>query len=584
MPFTKHRLVCIIRYLVFYRIKLILQMEGFQLATDKMYELAFEYKKTKLWKRLHDNELFAVKFSDGVIGYCCIMGMADKLYSFMVYLGEKGFQSYREIATLEMGETEFEYRERLLSQDCLQCVFDNKESLSEEEFAEVQKYAKDHGVSIRGRNAYPHFARFRPKYYPWRLDDEKEQGYLCEALQAAVVFGKYLENHNEEEAGLKFVEEVTELPLLERENDIYLWKNTEIPNIIPTEYPRPKVVSDLMAAKLKKAPKGRAWECELIRMLSPVQEDEQKAPYFPVMLFAVERGTNYLLPIAPVMYYEEHPEELLNVFVEALLKENIRPSALLVRNERTLALLEELCRKAKISLSICEELPSLDMAEADFLDEFGPDGERIEEEDRMKAAEDMLDYLLNMEDSQVDDLPDVLKNQLLTLADFGELSDELSNKIRQLFSKKTKKGGKKRKKAANLPEKSYVISVSLYTGCYRHIQISSKMTLYDLHKVILDAFGFDDDHGHAFFMDNVRWSHFDSYFSDNMDEEDNVTKDHKLEEVGLEAGKKFKYLFDFGDEWMFQCKVLRILEKITPQARIVRSKGEAPEQYPDWED
>ena len=35
---------------------------------------------------------------------------------------------------------------------------------------------------------------------------------------------------------------------------------------------------------------------------------------------------------------------------------------------------------------------------------------------------------------------------------------------------------------------SYVISVSVGTGCYRHIQISKNATLYKLHEAILDAF------------------------------------------------------------------------------------------------
>ena len=41
---------------------------------------------------------------------------------------------------------------------------------------------------------------------------------------------------------------------------------------------------------------------------------------------------------------------------------------------------------------------------------------------------------------------------------------------------------------------SFVISVSLGTGCYRHIQISANATLYKLHQAILKAFEFEDDH------------------------------------------------------------------------------------------
>ena len=50
--------------------------------------------------------------------------------------------------------------------------------------------------------------------------------------------------------------------------------------------------------------------------------------------------------------------------------------------------------------------------------------------------------------------------------------------------------------------RSYVISVSLAKGCYRHIRIPATATLYQLHKAILTAVAFEDDHANAFFMDN----------------------------------------------------------------------------------
>lgn len=135
---------------------------------------------------------------------------------------------------------------------------------------------------------------------------------------------------------------------------------------------------------------------------------------------------------------------------------------------------------------------------------------------------------------------------------------------------------------------SYVISVSLGTGCYRHIQISSSATLFRLHQAILNAFEFEDDHMHAFFMDNKRWSQEDCYVSSKSEPTDRLTKRYSLEKAGVAKGKKFLYLFDFGDEWVFQCKVLRELDEKTDIPGVVRSAGEAPEQYPqydeDWEE
>ena len=95
---------------------------------------------------------------------------------------------------------------------------------------------------------------------------------------------------------------------------------------------------------------------------------------------------------------------------------------------------------------------------------------------------------------------------------------------------------------------SYVISVSLGTGCYRHIQISKSATLYKLHQAILDAFEFVDDHTHAFFMDNKTWSQADAYYSMKMDGYERLTKGRKLERLDLAKGSQFKYVFDFGEE------------------------------------
>lgn len=131
---------------------------------------------------------------------------------------------------------------------------------------------------------------------------------------------------------------------------------------------------------------------------------------------------------------------------------------------------------------------------------------------------------------------------------------------------------------------SYVISVSLGTGCYRHIQISANASLYKLHQAILKAFEFEDDHEHAFFMDNHVWSPADAYFSSKAEAGDRLTKKYTLKKLQLAKGQKFKYIFDFGNEWEFQCKVLRELEEDTKTPLVIRSAGESPEQYPEWEE
>jgi hypothetical protein len=60
-----------------------------------------------------------------------------------------------------------------------------------------------------------------------------------------------------------------------------------------------------------------------------------------------------------------------------------------------------------------------------------------------------------------------------------------------------------------------------------------------------------------------------------------------LDTLDLKVGKKFLYLFDYGDEWRFNVRVHAVNADADPDAeypRIVESVGQAPQQYPQWED
>ena len=56
------------------------------MISDKLYQLAFEYKKTKLWKKLWDTDLFAIQPPDGPICYICVMGAAGDHCAIGAYI------------------------------------------------------------------------------------------------------------------------------------------------------------------------------------------------------------------------------------------------------------------------------------------------------------------------------------------------------------------------------------------------------------------------------------------------------------------------------------------------------------------
>jgi hypothetical protein len=128
---------------------------------------------------------------------------------------------------------------------------------------------------------------------------------------------------------------------------------------------------------------------------------------------------------------------------------------------------------------------------------------------------------------------------------------------------------------------SYVISVSLKPRCYRNIRISCDATLAQLSVAILGAYEFENDHAYAFFMDNNAWSDVDSYYMESVGEcdDDRFTCNVSLRQLSLNLGMKFLYIFDFGDEWRFQCEVMQIIDEISIAPAVVQKMGASPKQY-----
>lgn len=165
-----------------------------------------------------------------------------------------------------------------------------------------------------------------------------------------------------------------------------------------------------------------------------------------------------------------------------------------------------------------------------------------------------------------------------------EPSEEMEIELKTLKNKNVNVGGKIKEKN-NRINKYYIISVKLNSDCYRHIKLPVDTTLEQFADTIIYSFDFMNDHAHAFFMDNISWSKEDCYYSTLIDEEDKYrhTSDYTLDVV--EVGYEFRFIFDFGDEWTFQCKVLKEEEEETINyLEIIKTVGDSPEQYPNYDE
>jgi len=130
----------------------------------------------------------------------------------------------------------------------------------------------------------------------------------------------------------------------------------------------------------------------------------------------------------------------------------------------------------------------------------------------------------------------------------------------------------------------YTFKISLDKGTWSKIQLSAHGTLHDLHDLIQEAFEFDNDHMYSFFMDGKPWSK--NSFKCPYEDEGISADEVEIGELDLIEKESFLYIFDYGDEWLFNIEVLIIKKEVIEefQGKIIESKGELPQQYPDDDD
>ena len=127
---------------------------------------------------------------------------------------------------------------------------------------------------------------------------------------------------------------------------------------------------------------------------------------------------------------------------------------------------------------------------------------------------------------------------------------------------------------------------------YRDIEIEGTKSLSDLAEAIIGAFDFAFDHAFGFYsnLKNPYERSGERYelFADmeGTDSDAGSVERTKVAQVFSAIGKKMLFLFDYGDEWLFQVELVAVGGKAAKMRypRLVATKGDAPEQYPNEDD
>ncbi len=391
------------------------------MSTDYMYDLAFKFKASKIWKTVYEQEMFAVKLPDGQIGYCQIMGIGGDHIAVAVYIGEKGYRSYTEmldVATSNPYASSYD----LLTQDCIQCSLENKEFLDKSEIAEVRAYAKKRGIALRGANAYPHYTRFRPYCVPWFVTDDNDIAAITLVMEAVGFIIDKLQVGRKWDLGL--VEGGPTIPLFVKDGETFTVSETVIPDMHEEKPPEPQHINDLLIGKLKRLGQSGTLQCEVTRAPAPVQNNPDEVPHLTPIFLTLDVDEGNMLKPVFLNQIEIDPDKMLDGFINVLLETKCYPKEIEVQTAQTAAILREFCTRAKIDLIECDEMEEMNDAIESLKESVEQDGP-----DYDAALEEMLNEMAEMTDEQFAVLPELLKDHLLEMKKRGLLPEKLAKRL-----------------------------------------------------------------------------------------------------------------------------------------------------------
>ena len=399
---------------------------------DKLYELAFRYRKTRLWQKVYEDMPFGVQLEDGEIAYCVVMGRMGQHIAIAAYVGDSGYQSYRFLYDHNSDDlNEIELGMMISCQNCLQCSFENKDMLEDDELYEVKNYTAEHNMTLRGKNAFPRFVKYMPGRYPWFYDAEQDIQRMTTVLSAALAVAQMLEE--KKEIGFTYIDEDPDnIPLLTQKKGRWEVNTVALPNK-EMALPHPLYENELQAARIRKARKKGELVCGSMRLPEPVLDDfDDCAPYYPFVLASVDPVSG--LVITPIITMELEPEEIITKFADTIATGlSFVPKIIYARDDLCATLLEDFCRETDIQLSRDGDFEELEEAMENMI---ASADDESDDEDVGRQVEELMMLVDALPDADLRSMPEELVELFRHLADEDILQDHLVHRLQKALGRR----------------------------------------------------------------------------------------------------------------------------------------------------
>lgn len=336
---------------------------------EKLIELAFRFRGQKLWLVLADNDIFAVKLSDGQIAYCSVMGNGGQHYGLGVYIGN-GWNTYLNYAGMNDAPSELEMRHMMCTRlDCINCDFSPAYMVEEsEQKQETMNYAKEHVIADMPGVGIPDFVRYEPYACPGPIREEKDEDVMEEVLTAVIWLGGQVMKQSYISLGFTWQgirpSDIggQEVPMVVRSGRGWRISATTLPPRAPEKHPVVEYSHPDIAMQIAMLPVRSNLECRFLAVDTPVTPKGEKG-YFPVLLMFVDGNTGYVnITKAEQFNPAATPLRLVEEFALKILASGSRPFVVYVMEDDTQAMLKDFCTKTGIKMQRVNRLKHLQEA------------------------------------------------------------------------------------------------------------------------------------------------------------------------------------------------------------------------------
>lgn len=347
---------------------------------ERLIQLAFEFRETRLWEVLADNDIFAVLLRSGETAYCSVMGQAGEHHGLGLYVGA-GWNSYLNFARLAGCTRRVEMGQIIAQIDCFNCDFSPAGLIQpSEQKDEIKAYAKAHGLKSTRGVGLPDFVRYSPNMVPGPYASESDMDAMEEALSAAIFVAKHLAKlkafpamgftmegiHPSDSPGQK-------IPLLSPlGKGSFELSTTVLPGRTPdtasaVTFDRPE-----LTMQISMLPVRSNLECRFITVdVAPIAEPDRR-PYFPTLLLIVDGNTGFVtMPKIGGAYDETTPAQSVEDLALRIIGNGTRPGTIFVEDDTTHAMLQDFCTRTGIKLRRVSRLKHLEEAWVSMTDALG---------------------------------------------------------------------------------------------------------------------------------------------------------------------------------------------------------------------